>query len=34
MWVVLFIEGILLPCFVGKGYEALKLFSPKLQVRK
>jgi len=34
MWVVLFNEGILFPCFIGKGYEALKNFFPTLQVRK
>ena len=34
MWMALFIEGILLPRFIGNGYEALKNFFSTLHVRK
>jgi hypothetical protein len=34
MWIALFNEGILLPCFIGNGHEGLKNFFPKLHVLK
>ena len=34
MWIALFIAGLLLPCFIGNGHEALKNFFPTLHLRK